>query len=119
MMTPKILTLFKYKSIIAGKTSNANEGTQQGNTNTKINLAIVVPLKYLSNLWRTLDMTLINCEVFLTLTWSENCVLINTKTQTAAAAQGDNLARKRIDAPISATFKITDITLCANYYSIN
>ena len=32
-------------------------------------------------------------------------------TQTARAAQGDNPARERIDAPASATFKITDTKL--------
>ena len=74
-------------------------------------LEIVVPLEYLSKFWRTLDMPLINCEVSLTLTWSENCVLTDIKTQTAAAAQGDNPARERIDAPTNATFKITDTKL--------
>ena len=56
-------------------------------------------------------MPLINCEISLTLTWSENCVLTDIKTQTAAAAQGDNPARERIDAPANATFKITDTKL--------
>ena len=56
-------------------------------------------------------MPLINCEIFLTLTWSENCVLTDIKTQTAAAAQGDNPARERIDAPTNAIFKITDTKL--------
>ena len=45
---------FKYKSRITGKISNANqedgENTEQGNTKTKKNLEIVVPLKHLSNL---------------------------------------------------------------------
>ena len=36
---------------------------------------IVVPLKYLSNFSRTLNMPLINFEVSLTLTWSESCVI--------------------------------------------
>ena len=90
---------FKYKSIITGKTSNVNQGTEWGNTKIKKNLEIVVPLKYLSYFLRTLDMPLINCEVSLTLTWSENCVLTNITTQTAAAAQGDNPARERIDFP--------------------
>ena len=31
----------------------------------------MVPLKYLSNFWRTIAMLLINCEVSLKLTWSE------------------------------------------------
>ena len=84
---------------------------ERGNTKIKKNLAIVVQLKYLSNFWRTLDMPLINCEVSLTLTWSENFVLTDIKTQLAAAAQGDSLARERIDAPTNAIFKITDTKL--------
>ena len=36
----------------------------------------MVPLKYLSNFWRTLEMPLINCEVELILNWSSNCVII-------------------------------------------
>ena len=38
----------------------------------------MVPLKYLSNFWITLEMPFIICEVELILTWSENCVKINT-----------------------------------------
>ena len=38
----------------------------------------MVPLKYLSNFWRTLEMPLINCEVSLILTWSANFVIIYT-----------------------------------------
>ena len=71
---------FKYKSIITGKTSNANNGTERRNTKTKTNLEIVAPLKYLSYFWRNLDMPLINCEVSLTLTWSEKCALTNFTT---------------------------------------
>ena len=104
--------LFKYKSSITGKTSNANqengENTKKGNTKTKENLEIVVPLKHLSNFWRTLDMPLINCEVSLTLTCSENCVLTDITTQAAVAVQGDNPARSAINAPTNATFQITD-----------
>ena len=36
---------------------------------------IAVPLKYLSNFWRSLEMPLINCKVELSLTWNENCIL--------------------------------------------
>ena len=39
---------------------------------------IIVPLKYLSNFWRTLEMPLINCEVSLFLTWSSTCVITNS-----------------------------------------
>ena len=58
---------------------------------------------------------LINCEVFLTLTLSENCVLTDITTQTARNANPNAdppvEARERIDAPINATFQITDTIL--------
>ena len=38
----------------------------------------MVPLKYLINFWRTLEMALSNCEVELILTWSASCVIIYT-----------------------------------------
>ena len=105
---------FKYKSNITGK-ANANqedgENTETNNTKTKKNVEIVVPLKHLNNFWRILDMPFINCEVSLTLTWSENCVLSDVITQAARAAQGDNPARPEINAPTNATFKITDAKL--------
>ena len=37
---------------------------------------IMIPLKYLSNFWRTLEIPLINCEINFILTWSANCVII-------------------------------------------
>ena len=106
---------FKYKSGITRKTSNANqengENPEQGNTKTKKNLGIVVPLKYLSKFGRSLNMPLINSEVSVTLIWSENCVLTNITTENVAAATGDNLSRERIDAPTNAIFKMTGTKL--------
>ena len=53
--------------------------TYQTNTNRRIDkVEIMVPLKYLSNFWRTLEMPSINCEVNLILTWSPNCVILYT-----------------------------------------
>ena len=53
--------------------------TGQTNNNGIIDdVEIMVPLKYLSNVWRTLKMPLINCEVELILAWSSNCVIIYT-----------------------------------------
>ena len=57
---------FKYKTKITGKTPNDD--------NEK-DIEIMVPLKYLSNFWRTLEMPLINCEVNHILTWSSTCVI--------------------------------------------
>ena len=41
----------------------------------KKKLKIVVPLKYLSNFFRSLEMPLINCKIKLNLTWKKECVL--------------------------------------------
>ena len=58
---------FKSKVKITGNTPN--------NGNTK-DVQIIVPLKYLSNFWRMLEMPLI--EVNLILTWSKDCVITNS-----------------------------------------
>ena len=60
---------FKSKTKITGKTPN--------NVNEK-DVEIMVPLKYLSNFWRTLEMPLINCEVNLILAWSSTCVITDS-----------------------------------------
>ena len=54
-------------------------GVTQNNL-TENDVKIIVPLKHLSNFWRSLNMPLINCEVDLILTWFKNCVLINEST---------------------------------------
>ena len=43
-----------------------------------MNVEIMIPLKYLSNVSRIFEMSLINCEVKLILTWSTNCIIIYT-----------------------------------------
>ena len=43
---------------------------------------IMVPLKYLSNFWKTLDMPLANCEINLILTWVDKCLSSNDKKAT-------------------------------------
>ena len=42
--------------------------------NNTLNTEAVIPLKYLSNFWRTLDLPLINCKTELDLSWSKDCV---------------------------------------------
>ena len=72
---------FDFKLKITGQTED--DGTKD--------VGIMVPLKYLSNFWRTLEMPLINCEVNLILTWSSTCVIASA-----------------INANQAATFAITD-----------
>ena len=69
---------FKFKVKITGRTGN--DGTKD--------VEVMVPLKCLSNFWRTLEMPLINCEVNLILTWSSSCVLIGTSIPNENATFG-------------------------------
>ena len=66
-------TLFKCQQKLTGST---------GNYVTE-NVEIMVTLKYLSNFWRTLEITLINSEINLILTWSANCVISNATANKA------------------------------------
>ena len=87
---------FNYKTSIKGKLENNNL--------EKENIEIVVPLKYLSNFLRTLDMPFINCEMSLTLTWSENCVLTSRAYREANPDADPAVAG--INNLTNATFKI-------------
>ena len=87
---------FNYKTSITGKLEGAN--LEKGD------VKIVVPLKYLSNFWRTLDMPLINC------------VLTSKATRDA----GDDPLVLEINNPTHATFKITDTKIvCSSSYFIS
>ena len=75
---------FNFKAIITDWTEN------NGSKETKI----MLPLKYLKNFSRTLQMTLTNCQIKLILIWSKNCVTVYIDV----ANQG-------------ATFPLTETTL--------
>ena len=64
---------FKYKASIIGST----EGNE-----TKSKLKIAVPLKYLSNFCRSLEMPLINCKAELSLKWYDRYLLTTANTAT-------------------------------------
>ena len=61
---------FKYKAVLLGKTANHDDGKRSVK-----DVKVVVPLKYLSNFWRSLEMPLINCKAYLELNWIEACIL--------------------------------------------
>ena len=58
---------FKFKQKLTGLTGN--DGTKA--------VQIMVPLEYLINFWRTLEMLLTNCETNFTQNWAANCVISN------------------------------------------
>ena len=100
---------FKYKNKIIGNTYNVDaaaagydvykEGTQA--------IELAIPLKYLRNFWRALNIPLINCEVSLELKWNKNCVITSSENRIINA--GTPVIRGSV--PTSATLSITDSKL--------
>ena len=69
----------------------------------EIEVEIVIPLKYLGNFWRALNMPLISCELSLELKWDKNCII--TSQQIVNLDGGDNAA------PTDASLAINDCEL--------
>ena len=67
---------FKYKAALVGKTANHNNG-KSFVEDTKI----VVPLNYLSNFWRSLEIKFkfIRSKFDLELNWIEDCILSSAR----------------------------------------
>ena len=98
---------FKYKNKIIGNTYNilntaanyvaAKEGTQE--------IELAIPLKYLGNFWRALNMPLISCEISLELKCGKNCVITSLEERLIGTTAN------RDDGPTGATLNITDCKL--------
>ena len=76
----------------------------------KDDVEIAIPLKYLGNFWRSLDIPLINCEITLILSWYKECVLVGRALRNAPNPQ-PNPPIAAIESPTNAKFKITDCKL--------
>ena len=81
-------------------------GSLDAGEDVKEDVKIAIPLKYLGNFWRSLDIPLINCEITLGLSWYKEFVLVGKAFRGPPAA-----AANRINSPTSAKFEITDCKL--------
>ena len=72
---------FEYKNKITGNAYDVAEGAEEHDANRvgKQDVELAIPLKYLGNFWRALNIPLISCEVFLELKWNKNCVMTSLK----------------------------------------
>ena len=108
---------FKYKNKIIGNTYNVDStipnpagGARIANSNYVANnsgkksVELAIPLKYLGNFWRALNIPLITCEVSLELNWNKKCVI--TSIQRKLNLDGGNT-----EASTDATLSITDCKL--------
>ena len=99
---------FKYETSITGKTYNIGDGKEGYDPNEvgKNETEVVIPIKYLSIFWKSLNIPLINCELELIVTWSKSCILAD---MTRKNAQGNNPASV---PPAELEFKIPDTKIC-------
>ena len=68
---------------------------------------VIIPLKHLSNIWRFLNIPLINCEIEFVLIWSKNCSLAEMTVTLA----GNNDDSPLIVPRTGLEFQITDTKL--------
>ena len=97
---------FKYKNKIIANTHNVNAGADgyDVNKNGTQEVELAIPLKYLGNFWRALNISLISCEVSLELKWDKNCVITSLEQKDIGGGNRDN-------APTGATLAINDCKL--------
>ena len=97
---------FKYKYKITGNTYNVDAGTQgyDVNKNGTQEVELAIPLKYLSNFGRALNIPLISCEVSLELKWDKNCLITSLEQRDIGGGNRDN-------APTGVTLAINDCKL--------
>ena len=100
---------FKYKNEITGNTYNVNADADgyDVNKNGTQEIELAIPLKYLGNFWRALNIPLISCEVFLELKWNKNCIITSLERRQVDA--GPPVVRD--NAPTGATFAINNCKL--------
>ena len=100
---------FKYKNKIIGNTYNveADAAGYDANKNGRQTIELAIPLKYVGNFWRALNMPLISCEVSLELKWNKNCIITSLERR----AIDENNPPNRDGAPTGATLAINDCTL--------
>ena len=90
---------FKHKASLIGNTENNGR---------KNEVKIAVPLKYLSNFWRSIEMPLINCKVELSLKWYERCLLTAATTATFRITDA-KLYVPSVTLPIEDNSKLTKL----------
>ena len=89
---------FEYKTKMIGNTPTDD---------SRLDTEVFVPLKHLSNFWRSLDLPLINCETELDLSLPRNSVISEiSRTPEVTLATG-------------ATFQINNVKLCISVVTLS
>ena len=96
---------FDYKADTMPKVPVYDVDAANPNNEVNLEVEISIPLKYLGNFWRSLDMPLIDCEITLILSWYKDCVLVNKAIRDAAGAIVE------VNTPSKAELSITNCKL--------
>ena len=78
------------------------------NNDYRLDTEVAVPLKYLSNFWRSLNLPLINCEIKLNLSWWRYCVISEVLKTYMAIPNTDPVRYDVATIWNSATFQINN-----------
>ena len=97
---------FKYKNKINGNTYDVDASAEgyDVNKNGTQEVELAIPLKYLGNFWRALNIPFISCEVSLELKWDTNCVITSLEQRDIGGGNRDN-------SPTGAALAINDCKL--------
>ena len=121
---------FEYKNKITRNTYNVAAGAAGHDANKigKQDVELAIPLKYLGNFWRALNITLISCEVFLELKWNKNCIITSLEQRQVDAGPpvvngtttGATLAVNscKLYVPVVTLSKDDEIKLLTNLKSV-
>ena len=82
-----VLNLSNAKAKLLGNTAAQDVNAANGILK---DAAIAVPLKCLTNFWKSLEMPLINCKVELKLRWTKHCALSSAGTDNANGNNNGN-----------------------------
>ena len=98
---------FRYKNKIFGNTYDvaAADSNYDADKEGAQKIELAIPLKYLGNFWRALNIPLISCEVSLELKWNKNCVITSLEERVTGAGPA------RENPPTGATLNINDCKL--------
>ena len=129
---------FKYKNKIISNTYNVNaripNAAGDGQIDNPIYIAnnegtqeieLAVPLKYLGNFWKALNIPLISCEISLELKWNKNCVITSKDQRDIGGGNRDNtltgatleIKRCELYVPVVTLSKDDEIKLFTNLKS--
>ena len=93
------------------------------NNNSILDTEVLVPLKYLSNFWRCLNLPLIKCEIQLDLRWTKTCII--SEISTPSIVINNSPVQEMATETTAATFQINNaklyvpvVTLSVNDFNI-